>query len=228
MIDHDWSLKSLHRLILTSKTYALASTDIAANLKLDPENRYFWRGNRRRLDAEQLRDSILTFSGQLDRTPGGPHPFPHRLTYFFRQHEPYIGDFASNRRTVFLFRQRIRKNRYLDMFDAPDGNLHVGNRRPTTTTLQSLYFMNSKFMADQAQFIAGRAVATKNSPESQIQWLYTHLFGREPSDIELDTLTANLIQLQQQLGEKSIDRPETALSSVVKAMLASNEFLFIE
>jgi hypothetical protein len=243
LIDHDWSIKSLHRLILSSQTYQLSSVENpgsesvqienAANSKLDPENKFLWRGFRQRLDAEQLRDSILIFSSQLDDTPGERHPVPHRLTYFYRQHEPYIANFESNKRTIYLFRQRIRKNRYLDMFDAPDGNLHVGTRRPTTTTLQSLYFMNSPFIEEQANAIARRALKSNRNPNEIVRWLYQHLYSRGPNSRELSTVTDRMDQLldQVQIADKTSSKENgkiKSLCSIVKAMLASNEFMFIE
>ncbi|MDC0295665.1 PSD1 and planctomycete cytochrome C domain-containing protein, partial [bacterium] len=146
LVDTGWSLKQLHRLIVSSRTYRLSSFHVSVSAATDPENHFFWRANRRRLDAEQLRDSILVFSDQLDPSVGQAHAFPHRLTYFYRQHEPFVGDFQNQRRTIYQFRQRIRKNRFLDLFDGPDGNLHLGNRYVTTTPLQSLYLMNSPFI----------------------------------------------------------------------------------
>ncbi len=228
LMDHDWSIKQLHRLIVRSRTYRLASTRWAANIAIDPENIFLWRGNRRRLDAEQLRDSILVFADRLDRSPGGRHPFPHRLTYFYRQHEPFVGDFPSQRRTIYLFRQRIRKNRFLDMFDGPDGNLHLGTRRPTTTSLQSLYMMNSEFIAKHCGLIAERIVANGDSHQDQVRWAYQHLFGRDPGSEEERQIESQLDRIAAQLPSGAPDRAQQAWASVVKAMLASNEFLFID
>ncbi|MEO1982527.1 MAG: DUF1553 domain-containing protein, partial [Fuerstiella sp.] len=194
----------------------------------DPTNVSLWRGNRRRLDAEQLRDSILVFSDQLDRSPGGRHPVPHRLTYFFRQHEPYIGDFSSSRRTIYLFRQRIRKNRYLDMFDGPDGNLHVDTRRPTTTSLQSLYFMNSPFIDAQSQAIAQRVLDAAESHDKRVSWAWQHIFGRHPKAEELQATRAHLGRVVQQLPDETEDKAHGAWTSLIRAMLCSNEFVFVD
>lgn len=81
-IEQGWSVKEMHRLIMSSATYRLSTTEDQASLAKDPDNHFLWRFNRLRLDAEELRDSLLTFSAQLDLTPGGRHPFPHHLTYF--------------------------------------------------------------------------------------------------------------------------------------------------
>ncbi len=231
LIENGWSIKQLHRLIVSSRTYRLSSRfgdELADNVAIDPENIYLWRGNRRRLDAEHLRDSILVFSGQLDRSPGARHPLPHRLTYFFRQHEPYVGDFDSNRRTVYLFRQRIRKDRYLDLFDGPDGNLHVGNRRPTTTTLQSLYFMNSPFVDEQSRAIAMRLLESNETDSQRVGWMYRHIFGRDPSDDEILVVAERIERIVSQMPADSDDANLAAWASMCRAMLGSNAFLFVD
>ena len=224
LIDNDWSLKKLHRLIMTSRTWQLASHDVSSSSAIDPDNVYLWRGHRRRLDAEQFRDAVLAVSGQLDRSRGEAHPFPHRLTYFYRQHEPFVGDFASKRRSVYLFRQRIRKNAYLDLFDGPDGNVHLGVRRPTTTSLQALYLMNSDFVEEQSRATARRVVAGGTTEESRIQLAYEHLYGRPPTDDEFRRAVAQMAQLEDSAGGDSDD----AWTSMVRAMLCSNEFLYID
>ena len=224
LIDSEWSVKKLHRLILTSRTWQLSSRDVSSSSSVDPDNIYLWRGHRRRLDAEQFRDAVLAVSGQLDRSPGERHPFPHRLTYFYRQHEPFVGDFPSHRRSVYLFRQRIRKNSYLDLFDGPDGNLHLGVRRPTTTSLQALYLMNSEFLEEQSRATARRALSMGVTRESRIQWAYEHLFGRRASAAEVRQIVKQLARLEEQAGGDSDD----AWTSMVHAMLCSNEFLYVD
>jgi hypothetical protein len=185
LIDNDWSLKQLHRLIVSSRTYQLSSAGCLPNAAIDPQNQYLWRANRRRLDAEQLRDSILVHSGQLDRSPGGAHPMPHRLTYYFRQHEPFVGHFPS---------------------------------------LQSLFLMNSPFVDEQARRIAAAARQSGAGDDASLQWLYRHLFGRSPEADEIGKLRTEVETIAQHSGgDRSV-----AWSSLVKAMLCSNEFLFID
>ncbi len=224
LVENNWSIKQLHRLIVSSKTYRLDSRDVPQSSATDPENIYLWRANRRRLDAEQIRDSILAFSGQLDPSCGGRHPFPHPLTYFYRQHEPFIGNYENDQRTIYQFRQRIRKNVYLDTFDAPDGNLHVSERRATTTSIQSLYFLNSQFIEEQSKAIAERMNSMTQSTEHLVQWLYVNLFGRDPRQVEVEAVLARLDALSKQ----SFDQPQAARTSLVRAMLCSNEFLFVD
>lgn len=225
-VDNGWSIKKLHRLIMTSRTYQLASSDKTSNSEIDPENRLFWRANRRRLDAEQIRDSILLISRQLDLSPGGRHPFDHRLTYYYRQHEPFVGDFDTNARSVYLMQQRIRKNDYLDLFDGPDGNVPASQRRSTTTTLQALFLMNSEFMHEQAKRTAEWLVAQQLAyPDSRYAVACRTIFGRETTPYE-SLMTMSLLERaksQQPDGDDVL-----AWASVIRSMLSSNEFLFVD
>jgi len=212
-IESGWSVKAMHRLILHSRTYRLAATEHADNLAKDPENHYLWRANRRRLDAEQLRDSILTFSGQLDLSRGGRHPFPHRLSYFYRQHEPFQEKYTSKLRSVYLMQPRIKKNPFLDLFDGPDGGLHVGDRKSTITTLQALYFLNSEFVHQQAAGIL------KRLPEQdRVQQLYQLIFNRP----------ANVTEMAFAIKYFARGKDEKRRAGYVRSMLGSNEFLFVD
>ena len=112
-MEQGWSVKSLHREILLSRAYAGASGHDEASFNTDPKNALLWRFPRRRLSAEELRDTLLAISGELDTTPGGAHPFPARASYTFTQHRPFVGDiekFDTNRRSVYLLQQRIRRH----------------------------------------------------------------------------------------------------------------------
>ena len=212
-IKSGWSMKTMHRLILDSETYRMAASEHAGNLAKDPDNHFLWRANRRRLDAEELRDSLLTFSAQLDITPGGRHPFPHRLTYFYRQHEPFQEKYVSNKRSIYQMQQRIQKNPYLDMFDGPDGGLHLGDRKASVTTLQALYFMNSKFIHEQAE-----AITERLPEEHKVEYLYELVFNRRAEEKELEfaeSYFAKYNSRQRWVG-------------YVRSMLSSNEFLFVD
>ena len=219
-IDSDWSVKAMHRLIVHSRAYRQVSFDGGHNFDKDPQNRLVWRFNRRRLDAEQIRDSILAFSGELDLSEGGRHPFPHRRTYFYRQHEPFAEYFPTNRRSVYIMQGRIQKNPYLDLFDGPDGNLPMSERKSTTTTLQALYLMNSEFMHEQAQAMAERWSADLPVRDDFLEKATETIFARAPSPQDAEQAasyfaTAHGTQEQRRAG-------------YLRAMLASNEFLFVD
>ena len=230
-VTQGWSTKKMHRLIMLSRTYQLATTNIDQNVAVDPDNDYLWRANRRRLDAEQIRDSILSFSGTLDLTPGQRHPFPHRRSYFYRQHEPFAANYPTRRRSVYLMQQRIQKNPYLDLFDGPDGNVPFATRRATTTTLQALYLMNSSFVHEQSRLISQRLESLGTDTKGKVQWAYQAVFGRPPGSAEIDRAVAFLARSEAQLEESVSDgkkRQQEAWAGYVRGMISSNEFMFID
>jgi hypothetical protein len=142
-IASGWSVKALHRLIMLSATYQLASDDHAENLQRDPANVFLWRHARRPLDAESIRDAMLFVSGRLDRSVPGAHPFPEMATWRFTIHNPFHAVYDSDHRSLYLMQQRNRRHPFLALFDAADPNQSVAQRLPTTTPTQTLYLMNS-------------------------------------------------------------------------------------
>ena len=219
-IDSGWSVKALHRLILNSRTYRQASLDTDANFERDPQNQLVWRFNRRRLDAEQIRDSLLAFSGDLDLSRGERHPFPHRQTYFYRQHEPFSEFFPTNRRSVYIMQPRIQKHPYLDLFDGPDGNLPMSERKSTTTTLQALYLMNSEFVHRQASTIVERWSGSSADRDGFLHRATSTIYGRPPSPGEAERAVSYFAE--------ATGSEEAKRSGLIRAMLASNEFLFVD
>lgn len=219
-VDSGWSIKALHRLIVSSHTYQQASFDSEQGFARDPQNLLLWRANRRRLDAEQIRDSILSFSGDLDLSRGERHPFPHRQTYFYRQHEPFSEFFATLRRSVYIMQPRIQKHPYLDLFDGPDGNLPMSERKATTTTLQALYLMNSGFIHQQSQTMAERWSTGERGLERFIDRATRTVLGRSPTREDHARAYGYF--------EGSSSGNEQKRAGFLRAMLASNEFLFID
>jgi len=221
-----WSIKQLHRLIMRSRTYQLASDHIERNAQTDPDNRFLWRSHRRRLDAEQIRDALLLFSGELDLSPGGRHPFDHHLTYFYRQHEPFQETYATNRRSVYLMQQRIQKTPYLDLFDGPDGNVSLPERNATTTTLQALFLMNSEFIHARASAAARRLLAAAGTRRSRIEWATRTIFARSALPAEIDRANRYFTGVPAARGEETSE--VDAWAGFLRGMFSSNEFLFVE
>ena len=220
-MEDGWSFKKMHKLILMSETYQQSSLDVAANSAIDPENKFFWRQNRQRLDAEQISDSIRLLSGTLDLSMAGRQPFPNDRTYFYRQHEPFGGNYPNPRRAIYGMQQRVQKNPYLDLFDGSDGNLALPERGSTTTSLQALYLMNSEFLHEQSQLIARKF--------QDPQLAFEAIFGRPAKASELEKSKEFLAKLQNQYTAAGEAEPQAkAWASYVHAMLGSNPFLFIE
>ncbi|HKE25438.1 MAG TPA: PSD1 and planctomycete cytochrome C domain-containing protein [Bryobacteraceae bacterium] len=180
LIENGWSIKALHREIMLSATYQLSSENVPANDDADPENRLLWRGHMRRLDAEEIRDSLLFVAGALDETMGGP---PLELI------SP-----SNRKRTVYA---RIRRadytctsgtggvDRMLELFDFADPASSVDQRITTNVPLQGLFFWNSDLMMRQADLTAQRIAAGGGDDAAQIQRAYSLLFGRAAKNDEV-------------------------------------------
>jgi cytochrome c553 len=196
-VENGWSMKKLHREIMLSSTYQLSTEYLEKNVTADPENRLLWRANRRRLDAESLRDSTLFAVGALDLELGGP---PEKLA-----------EEKNVRRTVYGFVSRRNLDPMLQLFDFPNPNSTSEQRLSTNVPLQRLYFMNSPAEARAAKALAGRV--TGATDRDKIRAAYRRLFGRLPSEAET------------RLGLEFLH--EGSWPQYAQVLLGSNEFTFI-
>jgi mono/diheme cytochrome c family protein/tetratricopeptide (TPR) repeat protein len=228
--DSGWSIKAVHRLIMLSATYQQASSDDEANLRLDPDNDYLWRFSRHRLDAESIRDSILGVSGSLDRSPGGPHPFPAQTTWDYTQHKPFKAVYDTNRRSVYLMTQRVARHPFLAMFDGPDTNASTALRTTSTTPLQALFLMNDPFVHEQSRRFAARLLGEGKDDAGRIERAFLLVFGRQPTSDEREQASDYLKQVSQQLraiGVPSEQQAARALESFARVLFISSEFVYV-
>ncbi|MFN0123636.1 MAG: PSD1 and planctomycete cytochrome C domain-containing protein [Blastocatellia bacterium] len=173
LIDNKWSLKKLHRHLMLSRAYQQSSADNAAARNADPENRMLWRASRRRLDLEELRDSLLTVSGRLDRAMAG---LPVSA-----QAWPY-----THRRTVYSFIDRALVPGDFRAFDFPNPELLSPQRYLTTVPQQALLMLNSPFVIEQAKSLLARPeLSGAIPPRLRIQRLYQLVYGRAPRPAEI-------------------------------------------
>jgi hypothetical protein len=197
-IENGWSLKQLHRMILLSSTYKQASIPSADNrylkhaMQVDPENRWLWRMNPRRLTFEELRDSMLQVTDALDGQMGG------RATDLFKQ--PF-----SSRRTVYGLVDRQFFATTLRVFDFANPDLHVAQRNETTVPQQALFFLNHPMVLDRAKMLAEQT--RSEDPRQGIAQLYQKVFQRSPDPEEL---VAALELLQQNTKESAESESQTA------------------
>ncbi len=183
-IESGWSIKAMHKLMLLSQTWQLASVDGEAGMKLDPNNDLWWKHPRRRLDAESIRDTILFVSGELDELGGGEHPFPPKHTWSWTQHKPFVAQYETRRRSVYLMQQRIRKNPYLALFDGADPSSSTGVRLPSTTPLQALFLMNDPLAHRTAAKLAERLILASSNEKERLTLAFKVALNREPTDEE--------------------------------------------
>jgi len=220
-VENGWSLKSIHRLILLSHTWQLASGGPLP--EADHEIALWSRAERRRLDAECVRDALLFVSGSLDLSPGGAYPFPPVHTWGFTQHKQFFASYDTPKRTVYQMQQRLRRHPFLALFDGPDPNGSTAVRQVSTTPLQSLFVMNDPFVHDCAAKFAARLMREGSNDSTRLERAFAILYARLPEPDEAQMATAYLAQLSsRQLP------PEQAWQSLSRALLAANEFLYLD
>jgi len=233
-VAHGWSMKRLHREIVLSATYAQASTASAEALRVDPSNQWISRFPLHRVDAEALRDSLLSVSGEIDLTLGGP---------FVPTARSGVGEVAvdpkhagARRRGLYLQQRRTQTESFLSVFDAPSIVASCPRRPTTTTPLQSLTQLNSRFARERAEAIAAWIVtehpaAAQGGPEPKFDAMFLALFwrvlAREPLPEER---AASAEFMKAQLAEYGTDRDAVrrAWTDFCQMILASNAFVYVE
>ena len=224
-----WSMKRMHRLMVSSATYRQASQvqPTAEALKVDPENKLLWRMNRRRLEAETIRDAVLTSSGSLTKEIGGRSvkvPLePEIYDLIFTEAEP-IGLWPvttdvkqHTRRSLYLFMKRNVRQPLLEAFDQPDTLNSCSGRSNSTFAPQALILMNGPFSHDQSkQFAADLVRVVGDDQSKQIEQLYRRALGRKPTDVETQ-------ECRKFLSQKS---PQ-ALADLCLVVFNLNEFITI-
>ncbi len=217
-----WSMKTMHRLMLTSNAYQMASDDMPASKQIDPDNRQFWRQGRIRVEAEVLRDAVLATAGSLDLTIGGPGVFPYIDPALFASssRRTWPGkpedDASTYRRSIYVFSKRTIPLPMFELFDKPDTNIACSRRNRSTIATQSLILMNSGFAMRQAQLFASRLEKEAGADaKAQIELAYRIALSRKPSGKELD------------LALSFVSNNPTGLVDFCQTMFNLNEFAYI-
>jgi hypothetical protein len=220
-VDEGWSLKKLVRTLVLSHTYQLAFREEAAAQRVDPENRLLWRANRRRLEAEVIRDTMLCVSGRLDRVMTGSAVST-------------LGEFAANnggqggistdqnvRRSIYLPVIRNDLPPLFEVFDFADPDVCTGKRNATIVPTQALYLMNSTFVQDQARHAAARLLREADSDKDRVRMVFCLALGRSPAPAEYEAVLAFLRQ--------NAERDELATwASVCQAIYGCADFRYME
>ncbi len=215
LIDDGWSLKNLHRLILSSATYQQSSKINSRAQSIDADNRLLWRFPSRRLEAEAIRDSILYVSGNLNLEMGGPG-FDFFKTRGGLSGFPPVEEFSPKelRRMIYAHKIRMESVPVFGAFDCPDAGQSTPHRSWSTTAIQALNLFNSPFIVKQAERFAEHVTSEAgDSIDRQVELAFLKALGRRPTDVELATTT--------RVTE------ENGLSVVCRVLFNSNEFLFI-
>ena len=235
-VDAGWSIKAIHREILLSKTYRLSSRPPEAAAKLDPANRWYARFERRRLDAESIRDAQLAVAGRLDRSRPGQHPFPPIAQWTWTQHNPFKAVYPSNHRSVYLMTQRIQRHPFLSLFDGPDPNVSTDVRTSATVPLQALWAMNNAFVAEQAAAFARRLldsneITAPQDTAARVDVAHRLAYARRANDQERQRAAGFLNACQQELAKAGTPREAAELeawTSYARVLLTANEFVYVD
>ena len=220
-MDRWWSVKEMHRLLMTSAAYqmAVANPD-EGNVEADPENHLLWHYRPQRLEAEIVRDAIMTVSGGIDLTVGGPSVFPYvpedilRASATRGRWENQPDGPAVWRRSVYVYRRRSLGFPFFDTFDLPDQNQTAAARNVSTVATQALTLLNNPFVLRQAELFAERLEAAEpNDLERQVALAYRLALTREPTAAEAETAMALAT--------------EQSLVDLTHVLLNLNEFLYL-
>jgi hypothetical protein len=247
-VNRGWSIKEMHRLMLNSNAYKMSSAFNAHNAKVDPENKLLWRANPRRLNAEELRDSVLAVSGRLNLQVGGPPVFPYlsdeergAIAGGPLKWPISLSEDAQNRRGVYLFVKRAYRYPMFEIFDSPDAMTSCERRSVTNVAPQALAMLNNRFIYTQAQELAKRL--RTDAGDDPAAWV-THGFrlalGRSPSAGEAaralqlladdgsqatSTTAKTTAKVSAQTTPAGLDR---ALTRFCLMLFNLNEFMFID
>jgi hypothetical protein len=228
-VESGWSIKAMHRLIVLSQTYRLASVSDESNAARDPANDGYWHFERRRLDAEAIRDAMLAVSGNLDLRRPGPHPFPPMSAWAWTQHAPFKAVYPSQHRTLYLMTQRLQRHPFLALFDGPDTNVTTDTRTRSTVPLQALFLMNNPFVTEQARALAARLLRSSSDLRERLRQGYELTWGRPPTDTEIEAARQYLERYEQELGQVGTpEREREAWTSLARVLLGANEFVYVD
>ncbi len=231
LVRSGWSTKAMHRMIVTSATYRMSSRFDEAAASLDPDNRLRWRFDRRRLEAEAVRDAILAVSNELDRTSGGT-----RLT---TKNHDYVNSTGSAqkaalydvpRRSVYL--PVIRSGLYpvFQAFDFADPSASIGQRTPTTVAPQALFLLNDGLVLRSSSAWAKRLLARTDLDDAgRVRVAYEAAYSRPATDAEVSRALDYLARFDALLTATDTNkRRHVAWATLCQAVLAASEFLTIE
>ena len=249
-VENGWSIKKMHRMILLSNTYQQSSAFQEEAAKVDPNNKLLWRFDRRRLEGEVIRDSMLLAAGKLNLSMGGRGVFPPLPPGVSRPGSKYLGwkteaDAAeSNRRSVYVFVKRNLRYPMFETFDFPDTHESCPNRYATVTPTQPLALMNDELVLEWSRELASRVLNDSGlSAKQQIERAFRIVFAREPKAEESQAILEFLDKQAGVISERlaksdKVPMPDTVPQGMEPAraaafvdfchtLLNSNEFVYM-
>jgi hypothetical protein len=231
-VQKGWSLKTLHRTIMLSSTYQMSTAFNERAYQVDPENHLHWRMDRRRLEAEEVRDTVLAVSGRLDPTLGGSLLQGADRAYVIGYPNNNYDKYDFDRRSVYLPVIRSDVYNVFQAFDFADPSVPNGERATTTVAPQALFLMNGKLIQEQTRHLATGLLAQPNLDDTgRVKTVYERAFGRPPAPAEAARALDFVRRGEQALATEKGDAQERRLrawQSLFRVVLAANEFIYLE
>lgn len=230
-ISQGWSIKRLQKLILLSNAYQMSSTISNANVATDPENRLLWRFNRRRLEAEKIRDAVMVVAGTLDEKMGGSLLTNGNFSYVTNDANLNVGRYENHRRSVYLPVLRNMVFDFFQAFDVAEPHVANGKRASTVVAPQALYLMNNPFIRKESeQFAASLIKIAPQNQRQRIELAYLRAFSRSPQTSETAESEKFLKEIDQKIKPNQPDvkkRELQAWTIFCQAVIASSEFIYL-
>ena len=230
-VENGWSMKKMHRLIMLSNTYQQSSGYQAEAAKVDPDNKLLWRFDRRRLEGEVIRDSMLMAAGQLNLKMGGPGvfpPIPEGISNGskYLSWKPETDSAEADRRSVYVFVKRNLRYPMFEAYDFPDTSESCPRRYSTVSPTQPLVGMNDTLIREWSREVASRVLNDAGlSPEQQVERAFRIVFTRAPRDEERQAVLDFLNKQAAEIGGPTART--AAFVDFCQALLNSNEFLYV-
>jgi hypothetical protein len=226
-VEGGWSLKKMHRMLMMSSAYQMDSRVTKEQIESDPANRLLSRFNRRRLDVEEIRDSLLAIAGSIDFAMGGTLQTGFGTDGENSQGRLSMDPSTSKRRTVYLPLRRSNLPTLLNLFDFGDATTPGEGRASTNVAPQALFMMNSKFIADRSGELARKLESSEAGDRGRITDCYQWLLGRKPSEEEMRDMLDYVSSFTKE-AEHSPALNWSVWQRLCRILISSNEFIYVD
>jgi mono/diheme cytochrome c family protein len=229
LVDDGWSTKKLIRRMVLSDAYQMSSVPSDQALAVDADNRLWWRMPRKRLEAEKIRDAILTMGGNIDLKVGGSLLNNGNFTYINNEHSTNTARYDNDRRSIYLPVIRNTLYDFFQIFDFAEPHVPNGQRSRTVVSPQALYMMNNPLVQKEAKLWSELLAKAKKDESARIQLAYEQAFTRPAADRDVQNALEFLARYESSLMDKPAgERRQEAWIALCQALLASNEFIYLD
>jgi hypothetical protein len=231
-VESGWSIKAMHRMIMLSSAYQMSTRYDERAAAADPENRLLWRMNRRRLEAEEVRDAILATGGRLDQSMGGTLLANKNHTYVTSTASTNNVNYENERRSIYLPVVRSAVYEVFSAFDFADPSTMNGRRPSTTVAPQALFMMNSPLILRQTRATAEQILSSSTVDDAgRVNVAFQRAYSRAPTADETSRALQFIAGYQADLAGRNIELAEArvrAWQALCRVILSSNEFIYLE